>query len=99
MAVLDSTSTTADIEAAYADNAGYLEDADPAMARRFITACEFMLRRGGLAAYGIGSQNSQYRPDNLEKSIARANKFIAGQAGVSAGGAGVLHTSFEDFRT
>ena len=99
MAVIDSTSTTAQIEAAYLDNAGYFEDADAAMARRFVTACEAMLRRGGLAGYGVGSQNSRFNPDNLEKSIARARKYVADQAAATAGGAGVIHADFRDFRT
>lgn len=42
---LDSTSTMAQIEAAYDDNASYAEDANVTKCRLFITACRMLLRR------------------------------------------------------
>jgi hypothetical protein len=43
MSTLNSTSTLAQIEAAYADNASYAEDNSVAKARAFVTACRLLL--------------------------------------------------------
>ncbi|HOE64657.1 MAG TPA: hypothetical protein PKW18_13890 [Candidatus Sumerlaeota bacterium] len=44
MSSLSSTSTLADVKAAYANNASYEEDKSPAKARVFITACRMLLQ-------------------------------------------------------
>ena len=45
MSTLSSTSTLAEIQAAYDDNGSYLEDASVAKARAFVTACQLLIRR------------------------------------------------------
>ena len=45
MATVDSTSTDAEVKAAYDDNASYLEDRSVAKARAFVTAGRILLRR------------------------------------------------------
>ncbi|KPK71193.1 MAG: hypothetical protein AMJ84_06520 [Acidithiobacillales bacterium SM23_46] len=99
MAVIDSTSTTADIEAAYLDNCGYEEDASIVKAQRFITACRAMLRRGGLTGFRVGAQSSTYSPEQLERQILRAKQFIASEATPANGGAGARAFSFAEYRT
>ena len=45
MSTLTSSSTLADVQAAYDDNASYLEDNSVTKARAFVTACIFLMRR------------------------------------------------------
>jgi hypothetical protein len=45
MSALSSTSTDAQVWAAYDDNASFEEDSAPAKAAAFITACRILLRR------------------------------------------------------
>lgn len=45
MSSLTSTSTLAQVNAAYDDNASYAEDGSVTKCRAFITACRFLLRR------------------------------------------------------
>lgn len=45
MATVDSSSTLAQVEAAYDDNSSYLEDNSVAKARAFITAARILIRR------------------------------------------------------
>ena len=43
MSTLSSSSTRADVEAAYADDASYVEDASVPKARVFVTACRLLI--------------------------------------------------------
>ena len=45
MSTINSTSTLAQIEAAYDDNASYPENNSAAECRLFVTACRILLRR------------------------------------------------------
>lgn len=94
MATLDSSSTTAEISAAYLDNCGYYEDEDAAMARRFVTACEAMLSRGVTAIEQAG-QRMQFSTGSLESALGRAKEFISGSSGATGG---AQFSSFVDFR-
>lgn len=98
MATVTSASTTAQIAAAYLDNCGYVEDDDSAMAKRFVTACMAMLKRGVRTIEHAG-ERMEFSPPDLRELIKEANRFIGARAGVAAGGSGVKHASFKDFRT
>jgi len=75
MATIDSTSTVAEITAAYLDNCGYYEDGSPTMAKVFVTACEAMLQRG-IAQINDGEQLLRFSTESLEKAIERAKSFV-----------------------
>jgi hypothetical protein len=45
MATVDSSSTLAEVEAAYDDNASYLEDNSVTKARAFVSAARILIRR------------------------------------------------------
>ena len=62
MSTLSSSSTTAQIEAAYDDNASYEEDGSATKAAAFITACRLLIRR--LIADG-NTQTSGIRFDRV----------------------------------
>lgn len=94
MATIDSTSTTAQITAAYLDNCGYYEDASASKARAFITACTAMLARG-MRAIDHGGERLEFSPADLRALITEARKYIAESTG-NAGG--VKFASFENFR-
>jgi hypothetical protein len=96
MATLDSTSTTAEITAAYLDNCGFREDDSAAMARAFITACTAMLARGIRSiSHGFG-ERLDFSPEVLRALIQDAQQFIAND---TANAGGVKFVSFEDYRT
>ena len=99
MASLDSSSTLAQIKACYADNGGYAEDASATMALAFITACRLLLIK-------LPKRVGQRSGDELELDLAviadqmtAAQRWLAGNAAVTAGGAGVKHVDFTDFRS
>lgn len=98
MATITSSSSTAQISAAFLDNCGYREDGDADMARAFITVCMSMLNRG-ITEVESGSERTEYTPSILMDLSKEAQKYIAQNATVAAGGAGVKFTSFEDFRS
>ena len=66
MSTLTSSSTIAQIEAAYTDNASYVEDNSVAKCRAFITACTILLLK--LPAES-GTREGQMRlnPDLIQK--------------------------------
>lgn len=45
MSSINSSSTLAQVQAAYDDNASYAEDNDVSKARAFLTACRILMRR------------------------------------------------------
>jgi len=98
MATITSSSTTAQITAAFLDNCGWFEDDDADMARRFVTVCTAMLSRG-ITEIEFGGERTEYTPSVLRELAADAKLFISGKATVATGGAGVKFTSFEDFRS
>lgn len=71
MSYVDSSSTDAEVRAAYADNASYDVTGDPAMARRFIVACRVLLQREPLSAGRKGNAlvlDKKSVQDALEKA-------------------------------
>lgn len=97
MAVVDSTSTEAEIAAAYLDNCGYVEDDSLAMARRFVTACMAMKKRG-LKRFQQGPTEMEFSMESLREDIREARQFITGKTAVGSGGAGYTAVGFTNFR-
>lgn len=73
--VIDSTSTLAQVEAAYDDNASYAQNNSPDQCRQFITACRILLRRMPKAA-GQRDSHLQTNTDLIEKAIGRAELWL-----------------------
>lgn len=101
MSTLTSSSTDAQVFAAYDDAASYAEDDDPAKAKLFVTAVRILLRR--LPTFSAhGTARTQLSTELLQKQLERAEEWLASNdtETVSAGGAGVAtHFSLEGFRT
>ena len=78
MSDLSSASTLAEIKAAYANNASYLEDNSPAKARAFITACRMLLMRLPKRISKGGSQGEEVEldPRLLAEQIGEAQRFL-----------------------
>lgn len=99
MSTLSSTSTTAEIKAAYDDNASYEEDGSATKARAFITACRLLLRRlpVQVGRSGRGSEEVRLDPDLLRRQLEDAQVWLASSPDASDLG-GVRHPSFANFR-
>lgn len=93
LSTLSSSSTDAEVLAAYDDNASYEEDGSTSKAAAFITACRFLLRKPKRMAED--GAEIEYDRGLLRDELARAQAFYA--ANVSTGAA--IHTDFSSFRT
>lgn len=76
MSSLSSTSTLAEIEASYDDNASYAEDNSASKAKAFVTACRMLLRRLPRSS-GRGTSNVVLSPDLIQKEMADALEWLA----------------------
>ncbi|MFQ5493775.1 MAG: hypothetical protein ACE5EX_00175 [Phycisphaerae bacterium] len=97
MATINSTSTTAQIRAAFLDNCGYFEDRSVAMASRFVSAVTAMLVRG-ISVVQDGEHRMEFSPRDLRELASSARRYVAAHAGVAAGGAGIRHVDLRCFR-
>ena len=97
MATIDSTSTDADITAAYMGNCGYREDDSATMAAAFVTACMAMMARG-ITRFQHGEEALHFSPEDLRELVKDAQSFIRSKGGVTAGGSGVVRVSLQRFR-
>ena len=83
---LTSTSTLAEVEAAYVDNASYAEVPSVPMARAFVTACRILILRTPKAT-ASREGSLQLNPELLLKEKEAAEAWIAAVASpVTAGG-------------
>ncbi len=98
MATLDSSSTTAEIAAAYLDNAGYFEDGSVSKAKAFVTACTAMMTRG-ITVFEHGGERMEFSPRDLRALSAEAQKYVGSNAGIADGGVGIHHADFREFRS
>lgn len=98
MATLSSASTLAEIKAAYADNASYEEDASPAKARIFVTACRLLILN--LPAMAVHSGESvTLNPALIAAEMKQARTWLATSAEALAdSGGAVRHCDFGSFR-
>ena len=98
MSSLTSASTLAEIRAAYADNASYLEVGSAVKARTFITACRLLLlslpkraMKGGRSS----GEEIELEPRLLAEQIGEAKRFLS-EANLAAATPKVF--SIENFR-
>jgi hypothetical protein len=100
MSSINSTSTLAEVQAAYDDNASYAEDGDVAKCKSFITACRILIRRTPKES-GSREAHMALTPDLLLKEIERAEEWQEAHdtsSSTSTGGPRVTRASFENFR-
>src|SRR5688500_6874875 len=100
MSTINSTSTLAQVQAAYDDNASYAEDASVAKCRAFLTACRILLRRMP-AQTGTREAQLQLNPGLIQKEMQAAQAWLeAHDTGPTSTAAGprVTRVSFENFR-
>ena len=96
MSTLDSTSTLAEIIAAYADNAGYAEDGSTSKAAAFCTACRLLLLK--LPKHSSSGTASGHEVDfdlvQIRGELDTAAQWLSlkSETGV------IKHYSFENFR-
>jgi len=99
MSTLSSSSTLAEIQAAYADNASYAEDASPAKARVFVTACRLLLlylpKRS--VSGGRGGTEVELDPRLIQQEMQAANRWLASSRAAVTGG-GVVYADFDNYR-
>ena len=96
MSTLSSSSTWAQVKAAYDDNASYEEDGSASKARAFVTACRIILRRLASRAAN-GDQEVEFDPKLIQSELNAARQYVA-TADPATHTGGVTFASFEDFR-
>ena len=100
MSTLSSASTTAEVRAAYDNNASWFEDQSAAKARAFVTACNILLARlPKRVSRSASSAANEIELDlvQIEKQRTAASKWLVSSGGGS-GGNRVRHLSFRNFR-
>jgi len=99
---ITSSSTLAQVRAAYEDAAHYEEDGSATQARALITAANVLiLRLSSEAAEGSERVRLDENLRQLRQAIEDARAYIASNpdtTGSTGAGAGVRHVSFENFR-
>lgn len=97
MSTLSSSSTLAEIQAAYDDNASYAENGSAAEAAIFITACRMLIRRlpKHVAHGGRGAEEVDLQVDLIRDELKTAEQWLAQ---VRAPGGGILHPDLRNFR-
>ena len=89
---LSSTSTDAEVKAAYDDNADYDINESASQAGQFIVACRILIRR--LPKSGKRGQSEfELTPGELRKSIDAAKQWLAAN-----GRTAVIGVDFTEFR-
>ena len=96
MSSLTSSSTLAEVEAAYDDNASYAEDGSVAKAKAFVTACRILLRRYPAEA-GTRESHVRLSPEELRRSVAEAQAWLRANDMTTSAGR-VTRVSFENSR-
>lgn len=100
MSTLTGTSTLAEIQAAYADNGSFEEDASPAKARAFITAGRLLLMRLPTSSGHSGNQ-LQFNLQLIRQEMERARQWLAASSTTGADGSQqspARYASFHNFR-
>lgn len=91
MASISSTSTLAEVQASYDDNASYAEDGSVAKARAFETACRVLIGRRPLSA-GKDGENISLPIPQIQEELRRVRTWLA------AAGGGVSRVKHADLR-
>lgn len=97
MASLSSSSTMAQVEAAYDDNASYAEDDSITKAKAFVTAVRFLLRRL-YSSEAFGSASLSTRVDLLRDELRDAQKWLEARDVDSLPSPRVTRANFQNFR-
>jgi len=95
MSSLSSASTDAEVWSAYDDNASFEEDASPAKAAAFITACRILLRRRP-QGMTIEGRQVNFEAGTISAELARARTWLALNG--SANGGSVRFLDFSGIR-
>ena len=90
---LSSTSTYAEVQASYRDNASYREDASRAKALAFITACVFLAELTPISGSRDGQSTTR---ESLMAQQRKAEDWLIANPGTS--GSGSLRVRFGDFQ-
>ena len=90
---LSSSSTDAEVWAAYDDNASYQEDSSRSKAQAFITACRVLARRNPMSA---GRDGQTVTRESLREEVAEAQEWI--QANPGSSGSDSSRVRFGDFQ-
>lgn len=102
MSTLTSSSTRAEINAAYLDNASYEEDGSVAKAKAFITACRFLLLPKVTPARSMGPDGGgqvEFNLDVVRAEMQAAQLYVAANDTSSYEGFGsVKHADFTGLR-
>lgn len=98
---LNSSSTTADVLAAYADNSGYEENESLSEALAFAQACRLLLSPNHSVKISAikgqsGGSEIELDPGVYERQLAAARNFIAAKRAATSGG--VTHVDLTAFR-
>ena len=80
MAIVDRTTSIAEIGLLYWDNCGYEEDDDVAMAARFVTVCRAMLHRAITRIQSPEGGDTEFSPVEMRAVMGEAQAFIAGKS-------------------
>lgn len=100
MSSLTSSSTLAEIQASYIDNASYAEDGSVAKAKAFITACRVLLLKMPKSS-NSREAGATYNSDLILKEMEAAQAWVAANDSSptnTSGGPSVSRLSFENFR-
>lgn len=105
MSTLSSTSTRAQVLAAYADNASYEEDASVAKCKAFITACRFLLSPQHLVKQagkgGGGGEMVETDQVLIRDEMTTARAWLLSNdtsASTNSGGGGMTEQYFDSLR-
>lgn len=90
---LDFEAELASAQAAYLANLSYAREGDANKAHLFVEACLALKMIMPTVVRQAGRFELQFKPEQLDAAIARANKWLAGR-----GGDAVIGFSFENFR-
>lgn len=95
MSSLSSSSTRAEIVAAYRDNASYAEDNSVDKAKAFVTACRFLIQLERSNIEHLGGTRVETDVSVIADQLRDAQRWLAANA---AGGGGVRHADLRNFR-
>ena len=98
MSDLSSSSTLAQVQDAYDDNASYAEDASVSKGRLFVTACRILLRRlPAMAAQGDSTLTLQENLRQIRSAMSEARSWLKVNDSARTGPS-VTAVNFANFR-
>src|SRR5687767_9470326 len=100
MSTITSSSTIAQVQASYVDNASYAEDGSAAKAKTFLTACRVLLLKLRAQA-GTREGTMRLNPELIQREMGEAREWLAANGEPVADntdGGRVTRASFREFR-